>query len=219
MERNSYAVMGLGRFGTSVALELTKMGADVLAIDDDEERVHQMAEFVTCAVKADISDAESLATLGLGNMDAVIIAMTRNLDASILGTILAKEYGVPFVIAKAQSDMHAKILTKVGADRVIVPEKESGIRIARNLVNGNFLDFFELDDKISVVEIAIRPEWIGKTLIELDFRKRFKVNIIAIDPKDGEIQVSMSPDMPLTSGSMWVTGENADVSKLADCKE
>ncbi|MFI3238251.1 MAG: TrkA family potassium uptake protein [Lachnospiraceae bacterium] len=214
--RNSYAVMGIGRFGTAVALELSKMGADVLVIDDDEDRIHAIAEFVTCAVKADISDAEALTSLGLANMDGVIVAMTRNLDASILGTIIAKECGVPFVIAKAQDEMHAKILRKVGADRVIVPEKESGVRIARNLVNGNFLEFFELSDSISVVEIPVREEWIGKNLMELDFRKKFKINVIAVDAVDEELVVNIMPDMPLRAGTMWITGDIANVAKMAE---
>ncbi len=211
----SFAVMGLGRFGLSVAQELSKMGADVLVIDDDEERVHAISDSVTCAIKADITDAETVASIGLGNMDAVVVAMTRNLDASILGTILAKENGVPLVVAKAQDEMHAKILTKVGADRVIVPEKESGIRIAQNLANGNFLDFFELSDRISMVEIPIRKEWIGKTLLELNFRKTHRINVIAYEELGRELIVNILPDMPLKEGTIWVTGEIADVSKLA----
>ncbi len=211
---NSYAVIGMGRFGTAVAIELANSGADVLAIDLNEERVRAISEYVTCAVKADITDAETVASLGLGNMDAVVVAMTRSMDASILATISAKESGVPYVIAKAQNEMHAKILTKVGADKVIVPEKESGRRIAKNLVNGNFLDFFELSDRISMVEIPVQEEWIGFNLRELDFRRKYSVNVIAYEASGKELIVNIPPDMPLDKGNIWITGMVEDVAKV-----
>jgi len=213
---NSYAVIGMGRFGSSVAKELTKSGADVLAIDSNEEKVRSVAEFVTQAVKADITDAETVSALGLGNMDAVIVAVTRSMDASILATISAKENGAPYVIAKAMDEMHAKILAKVGADRVIIPEKESGVRIARNLINGNFLDFYELSDHISMVEIAVKKEWVGKNLRQLDFRREYGVNVIAYDAVDEELIVNIPPDMPLKEGTIWVTGTTKAVSQVVN---
>jgi len=213
---NSYAVIGMGRFGSSVAKELTKSGADVLAIDSNEEKVRSVAEFVTQAVKADITDAETVSALGLGNMDAVIVAVTRSMDASILATISAKENGASYVIAKAMDEMHAKILAKVGADRVIIPEKESGVRIARNLINGNFLDFYELSDHISMVEIAVKKEWVGKNLRQLDFRREYGVNVIAYDAVDEELIVNIPPDMPLKEGTIWVTGTTKAVSQVVN---
>lgn len=213
-KNNSYTVIGMGRFGTAVAKELANSGADVLAIDNNEERVRAIAEYVTHAVKGDVTDADTVYSLGLGNMDAVVVAMTRSMDASILATISAKENGAPYVIAKALDEMHAKILTKVGADKVIVPEKESGVRIARNLINGNFLDFFELSDHISVVEIPIQEEWIGHNLRELDFRRKHGVNVIAYDAADKELIVNISPEMPLSKGTIWITGAVEDVAKL-----
>ncbi|MBQ8815661.1 MAG: TrkA family potassium uptake protein [Lachnospiraceae bacterium] len=211
---NSYAVIGMGRFGSAVAKELARSGADVLAIDANEERVRSIAEHVTHAVKADITDADTVAALGLGNMDAVVVAMTRSMDASILATISAKENGAKYVIAKAMDEMHAKILTKVGADKVIVPEKESGVRIARNLMNGNFLDFYELSDRISMVEIAVKKEWIGQNLRQLDFRREYGVNVIAYEAEGKETIVNIPPDMPFSEGTVWVTGTTEDVTRI-----
>ena len=213
-KKNSYAVIGMGRFGAAVAKELASSGADVLAIDINEERVRSIAEYVTRAVKADITDSDTVASLGLSNMDAVVVAMTRSMDASILATISAKESGAPYVIAKALDEMHAKILTKVGADKVIVPEKESGVRIARNLVNGNFLDFFELSDRIGIVEIPVLDEWVGKNLRELDFRRKHSVNAIAYEADGDELIVNIPPDMPFAKGTIWITGTVEDVAKV-----
>lgn len=210
----SYAVIGLGRFGTAVAKELAKGGADVLAIDINEENVSDVAEYVTHAVKADITDADTMKTLGIGNVDTVIVAVGRSMEASILATITAKELGVPYVITKAQDEMHSKILTKVGADRVIIPEKESGIRIARTLNNGNCLDFIELSEHVSMVEIPVRQEWVGKNLRELDFRRRYKVNVIAYEAKEKELIVNIPPELALEQGTIWITGMVEDVAKV-----
>ncbi len=212
----SYAVIGMGRFGSSVAIELARSGADVLVIDTNEERVRAIAEHVTHAVKGDITDAETVAALGLGNMDAVVVAVTRSMDASILATISAKESGAPYVISKAMDEMHGKILTKVGADKVIIPEKESGVRIARNLINGNFLDFYELSDHISMVEIAVKKEWMGQNLRQLDFRREYGVNVIAYEAKGKELIVNIPPDMALGEGTVWMTGTTEAVARVLD---
>ena len=217
MSKNkSYAVIGMGRFGSAVAIELAKGGADVLAIDINEERVRAIAEDVTHAVKADVTDRETLESLGLRNMDAIIVAMARSMDASILVTINAKEMGVPYVIAKAQDEMRAKILTKVGADRIIIPEKESGIRIAKGLINGKVLDFFALSEHISMVEVPIQQEWIGHNLKKLDFRRKYHVNVIAYEEEGQELIVNISPDMPLKKGKIWITGLIEDVAKITN---
>ena len=126
--KKGFAVLGLGRFGTSVAIHLAETGAEVMVVDQDEANVHEVADLVTYAVQGDISDPETLTSLGIGNMDAVIVAIAGNIEASVMATILAKEQGVPYVIAKAQNEMHGKILDKVGADNVIYPEKEMGLR-------------------------------------------------------------------------------------------
>lgn len=215
MERKSYAVFGLGRFGRSVAEELAKSGAEVLAVDVDEEKVREVAELVTHAVTADVCDMEAMEALGLRNMDGVIVAITENLNASVLITILAKEMGVPYVIAKAKDNLHIKVLEKVGADKVIIPEKESGVRVARSIWAGNFIDFIELSDRVKLVEIAVREEWIGKSLRELNLRQKNRINIVAIREVDGELTVGPDPDKPLHEGiSMVVTVDRNDITQL-----
>ncbi|MBD5135331.1 MAG: TrkA family potassium uptake protein [Lachnospiraceae bacterium] len=217
MGKKSYAVIGLGRFGAAIAEELSRAGAEVLAVDEDEERVHELASIVTCAVKADVCDAESMESLGLSNMDGVVVAITENLDASIMGTILAKEAGVDYILAKARDAIHARILEKVGADKVIVPEKESGIRIARSMMSGKFLDFIELSNRIRMIEIPVKEEWIGKTLIQLNLRKTKKINVIAVRNVDDEIIVNFEPERPIKAGmSMLVTVDRNDIAKLVN---
>lgn len=217
MREKSYAVIGLGKFGAAIAEELSRAGAEVLAVDNDEERVHELASIVTCAVKADVCDAESMETLGLSNMDGVVVAITESLDASIMGTILAKEAGVDYIIAKARDAIHARILEKVGADKVIVPEKESGVRIARSMMSGKFLDFIELSDRIRMIEIPVKEDWIGKTLIELNLRKSKKINVIAVRNVDEEVIVNFDPERPIKAGmSMLITVDRNDIAKLVN---
>lgn len=205
-EKQSFAVMGLGKFGSNVAMELSAAGAHVLAVDIDEEKVNDMAEYVTYAVRADVCDSKAMASLGISNMDAVIVAITGSLDASIMATILAKEAGVPLVIAKAKEDLHAKILKKTGADRVIVPERESGIRVAHNILAGNFLEFVELSQRVRMVEVQVKPEWVGKTLRELKLRNKYQANVIAIREKEGsEASLNLDPDRKLQAEmSLWM---------------
>ena len=210
----SFAVIGLGRFGESIATELANAGADVLAVDIDKDRVRALADIVTCAVTVDIRDTEAMESLGLSNMDAVIIAVTQSLDISILATIYAKECGVPYVVAKSKDEIHTRILKKIGADKIIIPERETGIRIARHLLTGNIINLVELSDTIRMIEIDIRPEWAGHTLRELDLRKKEKINVIALRSND-ELDVSPDPDKVLTSDiTMLITIDKKTLNKL-----
>lgn len=214
MTKKSFAILGLGKFGQSIALELAKAGAEVLAIDIDEERVQETASYITYAVTADICDTMAMDSLGLSNMDAVIVAVTNSLDASVMGTIYAKEAGVPFVLAKAKDEIHSRILEKVGADRVVIPEKSTGIRIARNIISGNFIDFIELSTNIRMIELTIRSNWVNRSLKELDLRKKYNINVIAIRQNE-EIVLTPDPDMPLTSDiSLLIIADKKDLSKL-----
>lgn len=214
MNKKSFAILGLGKFGRSIALELSKAGAEVLAVDTNEERVQDMAAFITYAVTADICDTMAMDALGISNMDAVIVAITNSLDASVMGTIYAKEAGVPFVLAKAKDEIHSRILEKVGADRVVIPEKSTGIRIARNIISGNFIDFIELSANIRMIEIAIRPNWIHHSLKELNLRKKYNINVIAIR-QNGEIAITPDPDMILTPDiSLLIIADKKDLPKL-----
>lgn len=210
----SFAVIGLGRFGESIATELANAGADVLAVDIDKDRVRALADIVTCAVTVDIRDTEAMESLGLSNMDAVIIAVTQSIDISILATIYAKECGVPYVVAKSKDEIHTRILKKIGADKIIIPERETGIRIARHLLTGNIINLVELSDTIRMIEIDIRPEWAGHTLRELDLRKKEKINVIALR-SNGELDVSPDPDKVLTSDiTMLITIDKKTLNKL-----
>lgn len=215
MKNKSYAVLGLGKFGSSVAREMTEAGAEVLAVDIDEERVHEMASIVACAVKADVCDVETIESLGLSNMDGVVVAITGDMNASIMGTILAKEAGVEYVLAKAKDDVHTRILEKVGADKVVIPEKEFGMRIARTVMSGNFLDFVELSDRVRLVEMPVKDEWVGKSLIDLDLRRTRKINVVAVRDSEDEVHVNYPPDAPLSAGmSLYVTVDRNNISKL-----
>lgn len=212
--KKSFAVLGLGKFGESIATELTNAGCEVLAIDTNKERVQDISDIVTYAVTADVCDTETMKTLGISNMDAVIVAITNNLNASIMATIFSKEAGVPYVIAKSSDDIHTKILEKVGADKVIIPEHEAGVRIARRLISGNVLDFFELSQSIRMVEINIKPDWIGKSLRSLNLREKYRINVIATR-QNGEINLNPNPDEPLAGEmTMLVAIDKKDLGKL-----
>lgn len=214
MKKKTFAVLGLGKFGASVAVTLARAGAEVLAVDQDEEIVGSIADRVTHAIQADVCDTDVVRTFGLSNMDGVIVAITESMNASILATIMAKEERVPFILAKAKDAIHAKILEKVGADRVIVPEKESGVRMAYHLLAESFLDIVELSDKVSLAEISVKEQWVGKTLRQLNFRQKAGANVVAIK-KGEEVSVNMDPDTPLEKDMiLWVTVNRKDMKKL-----
>lgn len=191
----SIAVLGLGKYGQSLAENLYSMGADVLVADKNEELIQSYADKVTTALCVDLSDEAELRQIGLRNMDIVVVAMGRDLAPSILSVFVAKEEGVPYVLAKSSSQSMAALLKRVGADKVIDPEEESGLRSARVLLSSSFLDFFRMDENMSIVELNPRREWIGKTLRELNLRKKHDINVIAIKKKEG--WAVPSPDLPL----------------------
>lgn len=214
MENKSFAVLGLGKFGRSTVEELVRAGAEVMAVDNDEERVKKISEIAVYAVQADVCDLKAMRELGLSNMDGVVVAMTGSLDASIMATIMAKEDGVPYVIAKARDEVHEKILKRVGADRVIIPEKESAARVARNMISGSFLDFIELSDRVRMVELAVKPEWIGYSLCELDLRKKYSLNVMAVRLK-GELITNVDPEEKLTEEmTLLMTIDKKDLARL-----
>lgn len=189
--KKQYAVFGLGGFGENVAVELQKLGCEVIAIDADMERVEAIADQVSLAMKADIEDEEFIRSLGARNLDGVVIAASDNMEASIMATLMCKEIGVPYVMAKAKNELHATVLKKIGADSVIFPEKEMGKRVARSLMSTNFTDWIALSPDYSLVETVLPEKWVGKTLLELDVRKNYDVIVVGI--KDGD-KVEVSPD-------------------------
>lgn len=189
------AVIGIGKFGESIAKKYSTMGGNVLAIDVDEEKVQDISEFVTYAVKADVTDVEVVKTLGLSNMDAVVVAITNNMEASVMATILAKEEGVPMVIAKSRSDVHERVLKKVGADIVIFPEKEMGGKVARRLAVDNLVEMVDLSDNYCIAEVKIPKSWVGKNLIEISPRKKYGINVV-IKKMGNVIDSSLDPQKP-----------------------
>lgn len=215
MANNDFVVFGLGKFGKSVAQTLAENGKEVLAIDSSEEVIQDISDFVTHAVQADVTDGDALKALGVGNFDVAVIAISNNLQASIMSTILAKEMGVPFVLAKAQNDIHKRVLEKVGADKVIFPEREIGVRIANNLISETFVDFIELSDDYSIVELSVVDEWVGKSLKELNMRVNYGINVMAIRKGDN-ISITPGPDLILQSSDILVViGGNADLRKIS----
>ena len=210
----NYAVFGLGRYGKAVAKELVDDGAEVLAVDNNEDVVNAVSVEIPYCKCADVTDPEVIKQLGISNMDVVVISMASNLEASVMATMLCKEAGVKTVITKCSSEMNCKILSKVGADQVVLPESESGIRLAKNLLSSGFMDIIELSRDVSMVELSVRPEWEGKTLIELSLRKKYGINVVAIT-QGKNVSTNISPEEPL-SGSMKliVIGNTAKLNKL-----
>ena len=215
MKRREFAVLGLGEFGRSVALNLALGGASVLAVDNCEECVQMVADHVTYAVKADLTDPETLHMLGIQNMDVAVVCISDNLEASILATIISKQSGVPFVMAKARDELQASVLTKVGADQIIFPERSMGVRLARNLIAGNFVDIIELSSKFSMVEVGVPGKWAGKTLRELNLRS-IGLNMIA-RKEDDEITMVLEPDQVLKQGDIYIlVGSNEALARIPE---
>ena len=193
---NSYAVLGLGRYGYAVAKELVESGAEVLVVDSNEELINDVvSEFPLCKC-ADITDIDALEQLGMSNIDTVIVAVASDLETSVMATTLCKDLGVKTVITKCSNEMQCRILSKVGADKVVLPEYESGIRLAKNLLSSGFVDILELTSNVSLVEIAVKPEWVGQNLIELNLRKKYSINVIAIQ-HDNDVTTEIDPNKPL----------------------
>lgn len=196
--QKSYAVLGLGRYGTAVACALAESGADVLAVDDSESIVNAAASRLPLCKCADVTDPAVIKQLGIGKMDVVIIAMAKKLEASVMATMLCKEAGVPTVIAKCGSEMGRRILYRVGADKVVFPETESGERLAKNLLSAGFVDVIELSRDVCMLEMDVRPDWVGQNLVDLALRRRYGINVVAIR-RGEDISVSIDPSKPFTA--------------------
>ncbi len=214
MVKRQYAIFGAGKFGKSIALTLQELGSDVILVDRDPEVVQELADSVSYAICSDVDDPEIFENLGMHNVDCAIIAITENLEASIVTTMMCREMGIPRIIAKAKNEMHEKILKSVGAHKVLFPEVEMGRRMAKYLAADNFMDWIELSPKYSLVEMETPQEWGGKTLAQLQVRERHKVNVIGI--KDGDqVSVSLNPHEPLRLGTVLIlVGENEDLEAL-----
>jgi len=192
----TYAVFGLGKYGLAVAKELVLNGIEVIAVDQNENLINDIVGEIPICKCADVTDADVIRQLGISNIDVVIIAMAENLEASVLATMLCKEAGVKTIIAKCSNEMDKKILMRVGADKVVFPEKESGTRLAKNMLSSGFVDIIELSKNVSMVELDVKPEWVGKNLLELNLRKKYSLNIVAIKHNDN-LTVDINPEVPL----------------------
>ncbi len=209
-----FVVIGLGRFGSNVAGSLYHMGYSVLGIDSDETRVQRSVDLCTHVVEADATDEHTLRSLGVGDFEVGIVSIGNHLEASILVTLLLKELGVPEVISKASSDVHGKLLRRVGADRIVFPERDMGLRLANSLALDNVVDYLEITPDVSIVEITTTPSMQGKTLRQLDVRARFDVNVLAIRSSGEQVEVSPSPDDPINEGDILIAlGTNEAVRK------
>lgn len=214
--KQSFVIIGLGRFGGSICRTLVESGQEVLAIDSSEDRVNEYMNITTHAVVANAQDETTLRSLGIRNFDHVIVAIGEYIQASILVTLMVKEMGVPNILAKAQNEYHARVLDKIGADRVVHPERDMGQRIAHNLVSKNILDYLELSDEFSLAEVNVtNRKFYGKTLEELDFRQRFGLNVVAIRrDKQDPIVTPLAEEVVQKDDHLVVIGRDEDVDYL-----
>jgi trk system potassium uptake protein TrkA len=214
----SFVIIGLGRFGRAVAEELSELGCEVLAIDNDMEQVERMADQVTQAVCCDATNLNQLKELGVKSFDCAVLAMGSDIGTSALVTLNLKELGIPQVICKACSHIHRQVLERIGADLVIFPEHEMGTKLAQNLAGSSLVNFLELSPDYGVVELPIPGDWTGKTIQALNIRRAFRVNIVAIRAS-GENQIHMAPGPDYAfrpKDRMIVVGETAAINALRE---
>ena len=214
MKKKQFVVIGLGRFGSSVAKTLYELGNDVLAIDADEEVIQEIADSVTHAVQADSTDENTLKALGISNFDVAVVTIGSNVQTSIMTALLIKELGVKNILAKAHNELHAKVLQKIGVDKVIFPERDMGVRVAHNLVATSILDYIELSPDYSIAEIISSSDWVGKSLKELNMRAKYGISVMALK-RDNEINVSPLAEDIIQEGDVIVAiGGTEELNEL-----
>lgn len=213
MQKN-FMVIGLGRFGTSTAETLAKLGHEVLAVDRRAERVNSVKDDVTHAVQADTTDEHVIEQLGVSNFDCVVICIGDDIRASTLTTVLCREKGAKRIVCKAQDDLHKLLLLKTGADSVVMPELDGGARLARSLVSQGVLDSLDLSDEYSLNEVLVPKAWIGKSLAQLSARTRYGLSVVAIS-RDGHVHAHIDPNAPFLAGdTLYAIGSNKAFEKL-----
>jgi trk system potassium uptake protein TrkA len=212
--KRQFAVIGLGRFGSSVAQYLSELGYEVLAVDDNAQRVQDISHVVTHAVTADSTDEEAMSALGIRNFDVVVIAIGQDIQSSILTTLILKDLGVPYIIVKAQNELHGKVLNKIGADKVVFPERDMGLRVAHHLISPNILEHLELSVDYSIVEMKVPASMVGKNLKQLDIRLKYNCNVLAVK-RNGEMNITPRADESLmTDDVLVIVGKNDQLTKL-----
>ncbi len=211
-----FMVLGMGLFGSSLAKALHDMGHEVLAVDSDADLVEAIAPHVTQAVQIDATDEAALQELGVRNFDAVIVSIGKNMRDSILVCVIIKELGVPYLIAKATDEIHAKVLRKIGVDRVVFPERDMGIRVAKSLITPNVLEMMEFSGDYRLIEVILPPKWAGNSISKVDVRRKYGISILAIQ-RDGQFIVSPSPDTVFEIGDiLLVLGQKDDINELGN---
>lgn len=214
MKAKQFLVLGLGRFGTSVARTLCELGQEVLAVDADAHLVEAIAPHVTQAIQLDATDEDALASLEVRSFDTAIVSIGQNTRDSILVSVLLKELGVPYLVAKANDELHAKVLRKIGVDRVVFPERDMGARLARNLLTPNVLELMELTGDYQIIEIRVPAKWVANSIIDLNVRRRYGLNILAIH-RGERFLVSPAPDMLFEEAdTVLVMGRKDDIERL-----
>ncbi|MEC0228175.1 potassium channel family protein [Paenibacillus alba] len=209
--RKQFAIIGMGRFGSSVARTLSQLGFEVMAIDSREDTVQEISSIVTHAVQADSTDEEALRALGIRNFDVVVVAIGEDIQASILTTLILKEMGIPTVVVKAVNDLHGKVLKKIGADKVVYPERDMGQRVAHHLISSNILDYIELSNDYSIVEMKASNQLVGQSLRQLDIRAKYGCNVIAIKQNDKLIIPPSAEEMLRSDDILVLVGKNSNL--------
>ncbi len=216
MKQKTFAIIGLDRFGYNLAINLQKTGHEVIGVDADAEKVRRVADLITHAAIGDPTDEEVLRTLGIRNADVAVVALTENIQSGVLVTLMLKEMGMNQVIAEATSEIHGRILTKVGADRIIYPEKDMAEKLARSLGETNIVDYIDLSDEYSIMELHTPRAWAGKSLRELNVRAKYNITVIACRDANGALNLSPAPDAPLeANGALVVIGRDEQIEELA----
>lgn len=214
--KKTFVVIGLGRFGSAVAMELYEQGHEVLAIDTSESSVQSIADHVTYAAAGNATDPAVLKALGVRNYDCAVVAIAQDVGVSALITLSLKEMGIPKVVCKAKDATHKRVLERIGADRVIIPEQESGVKLAQGLARSNVLNFIELSEDYGIVEVELPADWCGKTLLELNVRARYDVTVIAVH-RNGEEELAVAPGASYVfqqGETAVVLGRYEDINRL-----
>lgn len=214
MKEKQFAVLGLGRFGEALAITLSELGCNVIVVDKDADKIQNIANLVTYAVQADVSDINALKSIGLKNVDAVVVSITSDINSSIMGIVNAQELGINEIYGKANNAQHEKVLLKLGVKKVFSPERDMGERVAHNLFSGDFIDILELDTDHSIVEVEILHAWQGKTLEELDLRTSYGLNVIAIRTLDVLNASPLASDIVNHGDKLIVMGENKSINEI-----
>ena len=209
-----FLVIGAGKFGASIATTFFKLGHDVMVVDENEDALKNISDSITHAIIGNAADEKTMESLGVNNFDVIVISMGSDIQSSMLITIMIKELGAKYIVAKAQNDLHAKVLKKIGADKIIFPERDMGVRLAQSLFSTNIMDYIELSKEYSLMEVAPFSDWIGCSLMDLSLRKNYGINIVAIK-KEEEINLTPTADTIIgENDTLIVVGNNGDLRKI-----